>query len=188
MSAPSPQKIYLPPRLPADESTLRLRVAAHIGASELLDDGRMRCPACAALDFGPTASMEALAHYRDGYLPGAPLLAGVCMSCEHTTSPRHPAAGVELNYYQPTGGKVPITSDGDGWLPAAICSGCGLETIYAVQAMRLYSVALAGVAMKLGGEDGVQLICRNPECTVPDSPVVTHSRPRSYEQGRSPLA
>jgi len=67
--------------------TLRVAVAAHIGAAEVLPNGLMRCPNCGGTDFGPTMSLADLAVYEDGYLPGAPLLAGVCLDCHHITEP-----------------------------------------------------------------------------------------------------
>lgn len=65
--------------------TLAERVAHHVGA-HLGDDGRMRCPVCGG-DFGPTIPLGALAAYELGYLPGAPLLAGVCLDCGHVSEP-----------------------------------------------------------------------------------------------------
>lgn len=70
-----------------NDEELRARVARHIGATEVLPDGRMRCPSCGGLDFGPTLSMYSLRFYTDDYLPGGPLLVGVCMDCEHTVVP-----------------------------------------------------------------------------------------------------
>ncbi|WP_031172564.1 hypothetical protein [Streptosporangium roseum] len=71
-----------------DFTELRARVAAHIGAAALLEDGRMRCPACGGDDFGPTACLQQLACYEATYLPGAPLLAGLCWDCNHITEPK----------------------------------------------------------------------------------------------------
>lgn len=99
-------------------------------------------------------------------------------------SDRTPASGVAINYYQPTGQKETITSREDGSMPGAVCPACKTENIQAVQAMLVRPVALAGVTPKLGGEMGVQLICSNPACTLPPSPVVTPRRPRSYEPAR----
>lgn len=71
----------------SEREDLQARVATHIGAKELLPDGTMRCPACGRLDFGPTMTLDALAVYEGGYLPGAPLLAGACLDCGHITEP-----------------------------------------------------------------------------------------------------
>lgn len=68
------------------EATLTERVAAHIGAASLTPDGRMTCPECGG-DFGPTRPIHALSVYELGYLPGSPLLAGVCLDCGHITDP-----------------------------------------------------------------------------------------------------
>lgn len=46
----------------------------------------MPCPACGG-DYGPTKPLSALTTYQDGYLPGAPLLVGVCLDCGHVTEP-----------------------------------------------------------------------------------------------------
>lgn len=62
------------------------RVAHHLGAA-VRPDGRMWCPACGG-DFGPTVPLSALALYELGYLPAAPLLAGVCLDCGHITNPQ----------------------------------------------------------------------------------------------------
>lgn len=69
------------------EPTLAERVAEHIGAASLKPDGQMTCPRCGG-DFGPTRCLEALTVYELGYLPGAPLLAGVCLDCGHVTEPK----------------------------------------------------------------------------------------------------
>lgn len=61
------------------------RVAEHIGAAQVVED-KMKCPECGG-DFGPTLSLGNLSYYTDGYLPGAPLLMGVCLDCDHTTKP-----------------------------------------------------------------------------------------------------
>lgn len=61
------------------------RIAKHIGAT-LTDDDEMACPECGG-DFGPTMTREDLATFEPGCLPGAPLLAGVCLDCGHITEP-----------------------------------------------------------------------------------------------------
>jgi hypothetical protein len=72
-------------RLNDTERRLAERVAAHIG-THLTGDGRMPCPECGG-DYGPNATLADLAVYENGYLPGAPLLVGVCLDCEHMVSP-----------------------------------------------------------------------------------------------------
>ncbi|MEV8634372.1 hypothetical protein AB0395_22220 [Streptosporangium sp. NPDC051023] len=74
-----------------------------------------------------------------------------------------------------------ITSASDGYLSGAVCPACGAGAVYLVEAVALRRVALAGMMPKLGGEFGVRALCRGQECVVPPSPVVTPSRPRSYE-------
>ncbi|MDQ1041544.1 hypothetical protein QFZ75_008046 [Streptomyces sp. V3I8] len=69
-----------------------MMVAAHIGAdgADKTDSGwRFKCPACKAWDFGPNGSLvTAVTLYAEsGYLPSGVLLGGVCMSCEHITTP-----------------------------------------------------------------------------------------------------
>lgn len=71
----------------ATRKALAAAVAEHIGASELTPNGLMRCPNCGGTDFGPTMTLGDLSVYVDGYLPGAPLLAGVCLDCHHITNP-----------------------------------------------------------------------------------------------------
>lgn len=78
-------------------------IAAHIGADGIrLDDQpvrwEMRCPHCGVWDFGPTLPLtDAIRiHLHGGYLTGAPLLAGACLACPHTT---HPTAH-DLTPYQ----------------------------------------------------------------------------------------
>lgn len=71
----------------ADLNELQARVAAHIGAASVDAEGRMTCPKCGG-DFGPNDTWRSLAVYEDGFLPGAPLLVGVCLDCEHTTEPK----------------------------------------------------------------------------------------------------
>lgn len=64
---------------------LAAHVATHIGA--ITDDtGAMTCPKCGG-DFGPTMTIESLAVYENGFLPGYPLLMGVCLDCGHHTEP-----------------------------------------------------------------------------------------------------
>lgn len=65
---------------------LAVRVARHIGAAGIDEAGRMTCPRCAG-DFGPTMALFELAVFEDGYLPGAPLLRGVCFDCEYASTP-----------------------------------------------------------------------------------------------------
>lgn len=74
-------------RIDPDLSDLFARVALHIGAAGVDHDNVMQCPACKRWDFGPTMTLADLAVYADGYLPGAPLLRGVCLDCEHATDP-----------------------------------------------------------------------------------------------------
>lgn len=69
------------------EHGLLHRVARHIGAAEVVA-GQMRCPRCAGLDFGPTEPLATLGYYERGYLPGAPLLVGVCLDCGYITEPK----------------------------------------------------------------------------------------------------
>ena len=69
------------------EDPLPVRVARHIG-SRLTEDGKMVCPACGGDDFGPTMPLDTLEKlFELGHLPGAPILAGACLSCEHITEP-----------------------------------------------------------------------------------------------------
>ena len=63
---------------------LRERVAAHL-CTAVTDDG-MTCPQCGG-DYGPTMSLDDLATFEDGYLPPAPLLAGVCLDCGYIYEP-----------------------------------------------------------------------------------------------------
>lgn len=63
------------------------RVAAHIGAAGVDDDGRMLCPNCSCWEFGPEPGIGVLRGYVDGYLPGAPGCHGICIDCEHQTYP-----------------------------------------------------------------------------------------------------
>ena len=65
---------------------LAVRVARHIGAAGIDEAGRMACPRCAG-DFGPTMALPELAVFEDGYLPGVPLLRGVCFGCEYASAP-----------------------------------------------------------------------------------------------------
>lgn len=67
-----------------------MSVARHFGAA-LTDEG-MACPQCAG-DFGPTMPLCDLATFEDGYLPPAPLLAGVCLDCGHIYEPPVRRAG-----------------------------------------------------------------------------------------------
>jgi hypothetical protein len=60
-------------------------VAVHLGTT-LSSTGEMPCPKCEG-DFGPTIPLYALGVYQLGYLPGAPLLLGVCLDCDHITEP-----------------------------------------------------------------------------------------------------
>lgn len=60
------------------------RVARHLGAP--IADGRMVCPQCRG-DYGPTMPLSDLDTFEDGYLPPAPLLAGVCLDCGHIDEP-----------------------------------------------------------------------------------------------------
>lgn len=64
--------------------TLLERTAEHIGAT--LKDGTMCCPECGG-DFGPSIPLTDLATYELGYLPGAPLLVGVCLDCGYVVEP-----------------------------------------------------------------------------------------------------
>lgn len=61
------------------------RVARHLGTI-LTSTGRMPCPACGG-DYGPTLALHELETFELGYLPGSPLLAGVCLDCEHIVEP-----------------------------------------------------------------------------------------------------
>lgn len=65
----------------------RDRVARHIGA--VIDaNADIRCPNCGGTDFGPDVDLASLAVYEDDFLPGAPLLHGVCLDCGHITAPK----------------------------------------------------------------------------------------------------
>lgn len=70
-------------RYPA--TALAARVASHL-ATTLTPDGRMCCPACGG-DYGPTIPLYCLALYELDYLPGAPLLLGVCLDCPFVHEP-----------------------------------------------------------------------------------------------------
>lgn len=61
------------------------RVAHHLGTT-LTNTGVMPCPSCGG-DYGPTIPLYVLTRYELGYLPGAPLLAGVCLDCGHVHQP-----------------------------------------------------------------------------------------------------
>lgn len=69
-----------------ERADLVQRVAAHIGAASVDDDERMACPGCGG-DYGPTMTIDALSVYELGYLPGTPLLVGVCLDCGHIVEP-----------------------------------------------------------------------------------------------------
>jgi hypothetical protein len=64
-----------------------MRVARHIGSRLAADGHKMICPACGGDDFGPTSSLHGLRIFKEGHLPGAPMLAGACLSCGHITEP-----------------------------------------------------------------------------------------------------
>jgi hypothetical protein len=68
------------------EGQVRLaeQVARHLGTT--LIDGVMPCPVCGG-DYGPTVPLSDLAYYELSYLPGAPLLVGVCLDCSHVHEP-----------------------------------------------------------------------------------------------------
>ncbi|WP_188197578.1 hypothetical protein [Nonomuraea sp. SYSU D8015] len=127
-----------------DLEDLRARVAVHIGAAELLPDERMRCPACGGDDFGPTSSVYELAVYKEGYLPGVPLLAGVCLEddCGHVTEPR--STPVVMEWLRCPGKecrqKFPIESDPRPETAAAIVEHLmihhpNLPTLWAIDRM-----------------------------------------------------
>lgn len=69
-------------------------VSEHIGAAafERQPYGsawKWQCPACGAWDFGPNIPIEQAVRtwLHGGRLPGAPMLAGACLACEHATHP-----------------------------------------------------------------------------------------------------
>jgi len=72
----------------AERDELRARVAARLGAASLdPDTGAMACPRCRG-HYGPNDTLEALSVYAETYLPGYPLLVGICMGCELIAAPR----------------------------------------------------------------------------------------------------
>lgn len=68
----------------------------------------MTCPRCAG-DFGPTMAVYELAVFEDGYLPGAPLLRGVCLDCGYASAPA---------------GREPPDDDEPGAVLASTGTGC----------------------------------------------------------------
>lgn len=72
---------------PQPDSSLLARVSVHIGAAGVTADGHMLCPSCGVADFGPTVPLNTLAVFENGFLPRAPLVAGVCLTCGHVFEP-----------------------------------------------------------------------------------------------------
>jgi hypothetical protein len=69
------------------------RVAAHFEAAafRLTASGwQFQCPVCQGWDFGPVEPVDRLVciWLHGGRLPGGILGGGVCMTCEHITSPQ----------------------------------------------------------------------------------------------------
>lgn len=78
-------------------SCLADRVARHLGTT-VTHAGTMPCPACGG-DYGPTIPLHLLSGYQLGYLPGAPVLVGVCLDCEHI---HRPAAAYTDTHTEPS--------------------------------------------------------------------------------------